>query len=50
MSRFFDSEMVRKSIMELDELQQKLFEQVMNLSFYDNKGKKEHLDLMKEFL
>lgn len=50
MSGFFDSDMVRKSIMELDEIQQKLFEQVLNLSFYDNKGKKEHLELMKEFL
>ena len=34
MSGFFDSDMVRKSIMELDEIQQKLFEQVLNLSFY----------------
>lgn len=50
MSRFFDSDMVRKSIMELDELQTKLFEQVLNLSFYDKNGKKEHLELMKEFL
>jgi|LakMenEpi03Aug12_release.lakeMendotaPanAssembly.Ray.scaffolds.fasta_scaffold03301_21 hypothetical protein len=50
MSRFFDSEMVRKSIIELDAIQQKLFKQVLNLSFYDNDGKKEHLDLMKKFL
>jgi len=50
MSGFFDSEMVRESVMELDKIQQELFEQVMNLSFYDKKGKKEHLDLMREFL
>lgn len=50
MSRFFDSDMVRKSISELDNIQQKLFEQVLNLSFYDNEGKKEHLELMREFL
>lgn len=50
MTRFFDSEMVRKSISELDDIQQRLFEQVLNLSFYDNEGKKEHLNLMREFL
>jgi len=50
MSRFFDSEVVRESIKELDEIQKELFEQVMNLSFYDKSGKKEHLDLMKQFL
>jgi hypothetical protein len=50
MSRFFDSEMVRESIIELDAIQQKLFEQVLNLSFYDKEGKREHLDLMRKFL
>jgi len=43
MSRFFDSDMVRKSVVELEEIQQKLFEQVLQLSIYDNQGKKEHL-------
>lgn len=50
MSRFFDSEMVRESVMELDRIQNELFEQVLNLSFYDKQGKKKHLELMKEFL
>lgn len=50
MSRFFDSEMVRKSVVELEEIQQKLFEQVLGLSFYDTDGKREHLELMREFL
>ena len=50
MSGFFDSEMVRESVVELDRIQQKLFEQVLNLSFYSKEGKKEHLDLMKTFL
>jgi hypothetical protein len=50
MTGFFDSEMVRKSIIELDAIQQKLFDQVLNLSFYDKNGKKEHLELMRKFL
>lgn len=50
MSRFFDSEMVRESINELDGMQKELFDQVLNLSFYDKEGKKEHLELMKNFL
>lgn len=50
MSSFFESEVVRESLMELDDLQSQLFDDVMNLPFLDREGKKEHLSRMKEFL
>ena len=50
MSSFFESEVVRESLMELDGLQSQLFDDVMNMPFLDREGKKEHLDRMKEFL
>jgi hypothetical protein len=50
MSGFFDSEMVRESVMELEKLQSKLIDQVINLSLFDKEGKKDHLELMKLFL
>ena len=50
MSRFFDSEVVRESVMELDKLQQKIFEQLLTIPFENSSGKQEHLNLMREFL
>lgn len=50
MSGFFDSEMVRKSLKELDDLQEKIINQLYYLPFADNKKKREHLESMKEFL
>lgn len=50
MSGFFDSEIVRKSLFEMDELQEKIFLGVFQIPFFNKKQKKEHLDLMKEFL
>ena len=50
MSSFFESDVVRESLLELDELQSQLFADVMNMPFLDREGKKEHLDRMKEFL
>lgn len=50
MSSFFESEVVRKSLFELDDLQNQLFIDIVNLPFLDKEGKKEHLDRMKEFL
>lgn len=50
MSSFFESELVRESLFELDDLQNQLFIDVMNLPFLDKEGKKEHLERMKEFL
>lgn len=50
MTKFFDSEMVRESIQELDEIQQELFSSIMDIPFANDNGKKEHLDLMRQFL
>lgn len=50
MTRFFDSEQVRESLFELDELQQKLFSEIFELPFFDAERKREHLDTMKQFL
>lgn len=50
MSSFFDSEVVRESLFELDDLQNQLFIDIMNLPFLDKEGKREHLDRMREFL
>lgn len=50
MTRFFDSEMVRESIEEINELQEKIFSQLLTIPYADKEGKKEHLSLMKEFL
>lgn len=50
MSGFFDSEMVRESLSELDEMQEKLIYDVFQLPFYSNEQKKDHLKLMRDFL
>ena len=50
MTRFFDSEEVRKSLSELDFLQDRIFNDLLMIPFYDNQKKKEHLETMKEFL
>lgn len=50
MSRFFDSEEVRKSLKELDFLQDRIFNELMMLPFFGDDKKKEHLEIMKEFL
>jgi len=50
MSRFFDSEVVRESLFELDELQHKLFTELLELPFSDSDKKREHLETMKQFL
>jgi uncharacterized protein YecE (DUF72 family) len=50
MSGFFDSEVVRESLIELDELQEKIIMQVFQIPFFDKKQKKEHLEMMKQFL
>ena len=47
---FFDSEVVRESVAELDKLQKELFESVMTLPFAEEDAKREQLDLMREFL
>jgi peptidase E len=50
MSGFFDSEIVRKSLKELDDLQEKIINQLYYLPFADKEKKREHLETMKEFL
>jgi predicted transcriptional regulator len=50
MSGFFDSEMVRKSLIELDDLQEKIIDQLYHLPFADKEKKRGHLETMKEFL
>ena len=50
MSRFFDSEVVRESLKELDDLQEKLFNQIMKIPFSDTDTKRKHLETMREFL
>ena len=50
MSGFFDSEQVRESLFELDELQHKLFSELMEIPFADTDKKREHLETMKQFL
>ena len=50
MSGFFDSEMVRKSLIELDDLQEKIINQLYHLPFADKEKKRGHLETMKEFL
>ena len=50
MSGFFDSEQVRESLFELDDLQEKLFKQLFELPTSTKEKKKEHLDTMREFL
>lgn len=50
MSRFFDSEVVRESLKELDDLQKEIFKEMFELPFFSKKRKKEHLGKMKLFL
>lgn len=50
MSKFFDSEMVRESLMELEKLQEEIFGQMFQLPFFNKEQKREHIELMKEFL
>ena len=50
MSGFFDSEVVRESMSELDELQQQLFVDMLRLPILDNEERRAHLKMMTEFL
>ena len=50
MSGFFDSQQVRESLFELDDLQEKLFKQLFELPYSTKEKKREHLNTMREFL
>ena len=43
---FFDSELVRESVKELDKLQKQLFESVMTLPFAEEDEKREQLEIL----
>jgi len=48
--RFFDSDQVRDTIMDLEELQQELTMDLMNLGKYSVEERREHLKRLKTFL
>ena len=50
MSNFFDSSVVRQSMKELGDLQEKLASQIFSIPFFSKDEKRAHLDLMREFL
>ena len=50
MNGFFDSEVVKESLNELDKLQREIMSEMFELPFYGKEGKKEHLSKMKLFL
>ena len=50
MSEFFDSEMVRETMNELEEMQYKLLMQIFDIPYASNEEKKEYLHLMRAFL
>lgn len=50
MSNFFDSEVVRKEMIEIDEMQNSLFAEMFYLPYFNKQERKEHLQLLKKFL
>ena len=50
MSGFFQSEIVRESIKEMEELQQKIIEDTFRAPIMSKEEKKEHVELMRTFL
>ena len=50
MSKFFDSEVVRESVFELEALQTQLSTDLLNLANYSYEQRKEHLETLKTFL
>ncbi len=50
MSKFFGSDLVRNDMKELENMQKKLYQEMMYVPFYDKEQKRGHLILMKEFL
>ena len=50
MSEFFDSELVRGTMSELEEMQTKLLMHVFDVPYFSNNEKKEYLQLMRDFL
>lgn len=50
MSSFFQSEVVRSAIKEMEELQQQIIEETFKAPLMTPEQKKEHVELMKTFL
>ena len=50
MSGFFQSEIVRESIKEMEELQQRIIQDTFKAPLMSKEEKKEHVDLMRTFL
>ena len=50
MSGFFQSEIVRESIKEMEELQQKIIKDTFKAPLMSKEEKKEHVELMRTFL
>ncbi len=50
MSKFFDSEIVRESMIDLENLQQKIMQELLYLPFFDKDQRRNHLETMREFL
>ena len=50
MSGFFESEVVRNAIKEMEELQQEIIEPTFSTPLMTPEQKREHVDLMKTFL
>lgn len=50
MSGFFESEIVKESIKEMEEMQQEIIKKTMAAAFAGYEEKKEHLQLMRTFL
>jgi len=49
-SGFFQSEMVRESIKEMEELQQQIIQETFRAPIMDRGERKEHVELMRTFL
>lgn len=50
MSGFFQSEIVREAIKEMEELQQKIIEETFKAPMMNREEKREHVELMRTFL
>lgn len=50
MSSFFDSELIKKELQEINDLQQFIYENIMTFSFMSREEKIEHIEKMEELL
>lgn len=50
MSEFFNSEIVRNTMKELEEMQREIFSKVFDIPYLSNQEKKDYLTLIREFI